>query len=234
MQPILQPSSVDNLQELDLLRRNHNALVKIIFNGQMIEIDISQDDHVQRLPPEMVKEKWRRKQILLRDQGRGGESSEFDRNFDGIEYISRQDPSYDLCNYGSDDCERAQQSQMLVWSGWLSKRCMSILSGTVFKQWRKRWFVLALNQGRYSIEYYVEESSQTCAMRLKRSFLIDQRETAKRKWISTQSIQAYLSIPITGGTGQLVQLVLASNNAGEADFLVASINSVVLKPGHTP
>jgi hypothetical protein len=105
---------------------------------------------------------------------------------------------------------------------------MSTLSGAVLRQWRRRWFVLALKQDRLAMQYFVEDSNETCAMRLKRSLLIDQQEAARREWASSRSHQAYLSIPVMGSKGRLV---LASGTPGEADFLVESINAVNLNRG---
>jgi hypothetical protein len=78
------------------------------------------------------------------------------------------------------------------------------------------------------MDYYVEDSNETCAMRLKRSMRIDNMarvEAARREWISSRSHHACLSVLVTDCKKRLV---LASTNAREADFLVASINAFQL------
>ena len=93
------------------------------------------------------------------------------------------------------------------------------------RQGRKRWFVLALSQGRFSLEYYVDDDKQSCAIALRRTFLVDQEsgEPARREWASSRSTEAYLSVPIAGSHRSLL---LASPSAAEADFLVASLNAL--------
>jgi hypothetical protein len=174
----------------------------------------------------LVKEKWRRQQILM--QGTSNSSKSL-CGFDGLEYLSSQDSSMASFFCGSDTSEHAAylderpQSQVLVWSGWLSKRSRTSLGAALMRQWRKRWFVLALNQGRFTLEYYVEENKKTCSMALRRSFLVSQDEPARREWTSSRSTEAYFSVPIAGSSRSLV---LASPSAAEADFLVASLNAL--------
>ncbi len=73
------------------------------------------------------------------------------------------------------------------------------------------------------MNYYAEDDNQTCTMKLKRSFLIDPHDEARREWILSRGHKAYLSIPVTESRRRLV---LASNSVEEADFLVASINAL--------
>jgi hypothetical protein len=78
------------------------------------------------------------------------------------------------------------------------------------------------------MNYYAEDDNQICTMKLKRSFLIDPHDKARREWILSRGQKAYLSIPVTENRRRLV---LASNSAEEADFLVASINALQLTRG---
>ncbi len=203
-----------------------NPRSRIVFNGQEIEISTVQDDFCQILTPALVKEKWR-KTGLMQGQDRASRSGVFHRSFCAIQYI--QDTPCTVHNCGSDDSEFTTQygpSQMSVWNGWLNKLCMSLFSGSVLRQWRRRWFVLTLNHGQFTMEYYIEDCNLTCGIKLKRSLLIDQHKAARREWTSSRSVHAYFSIPITG---RKRRLVLASTNPGEADFLVSSINAIQLK-----
>ena len=199
---------------------------RIVFNGLEIEIG-SASDSEGKLSPAVVKEKWRRQQILMQEQSNG--SSQFPCRFDGQDYLSHQGSSADSFISRSDSSvpagcrENGFQSQVIVWSGWLSKRSMNSFGGALMRQWRKRWFILALTQGRFSLEYYVEDDNRTCAMKLRRSFLVDQHEAARREWTSSRSVQAYLSVPIACSNRSIV---LASPSAAEADFLVASLNAL--------
>jgi hypothetical protein len=88
--------------------------------------------------------------------------------------------------------------------------------------------VLSLKGGWFTLNYYAEDDNQTCAMKLKCSFLIDPHDAARREWESSRGHKTYLSIPLTGSKRRLV---LASNRAEEADFLVSSINALQLTRG---
>jgi hypothetical protein len=213
-----------NVETMDFIEER--ASTKIVFNGQEIDFN-GVTDAVQTLSPALVKEKWRRQQILMQGISNGSGMSQC--TFDGLEYLSSQDSSMDSFTSSSDLFELTEfqdecpQPQVLLWSGWLSKRSSSSFGSVLMRQWRKRWFVLALKQGRFSLEYYVEEDKQSCAMALRRTFLVDQEEPARRESASSRSTQAYLSVPIVGSKRRLL---LASPSAAEADFLVASLNAL--------
>ncbi len=190
----------------------------ILFNGHVIEVGHGASSD-QRLSPALTKETWRGQ--LQEKEG----SIRSHYRFDALEYISSQDSSY-LKSYASEQNERIdkrRESQVTVWSGWLSKRCRSSLGSALMRLWRKRWFVLTLSQGRFFLSYYIEENKQTCAMALRRTFVVGYDEPARLEHSPWGSKEACFSVPIEWSNRRLV---LASSSAGEADFLVESLNSL--------
>ncbi len=73
----------------------------------------------------------------------------------------------------------------------------------------------------------VKDDDWTCAMRLRRTFLVDQNVAARREWVSSRSNKAYLPVLIACTNWSIVlPSPSAAAAAAEADFFVESTNTL--------
>ena len=166
------------------------AILKGVFCGKEIDLDLD-SDVCERMAPEIVKQKWRREQIMA--QRDFNEQPAFQKWTFLFQWKSKQNRIDDLPCYVDErsvpaemcfggprcktpsisDCQQAPICS--VWCGWLHVRLEGLLKPS--QRW---WTVLNVDREQLMLECYLEDAA-TCAMFLARSLALDPAKPARRE-----------------------------------------------------
>ena len=170
-----------------------NTRAKIVFCGKEIEFGLDSEES-ERMAPEIVKQKWRREQIMA--QKYLNEHTLIQKSSTLFPRKSKQDQIDDMPSNSNErsaspemcleehfcstptisDCQQAPICS--VWCGWLHVR-FSDMEG-FFKPSKRWWTALNVDREQLELECYLEDA-ETCAMTLARSLALDPARPARRK-----------------------------------------------------
>ena len=208
-----------------------------VFNGNVIEIEPADSEFRGHLPPNLVRECWRRQQILQQEKNYGidyrrrhSEPCIRNHSEDHAEWLSSArtamsnaiDSSPTSSEVDFDQCPDDGPLNA-VWSGWLSKKSSGALKGSVLGLWQRRWFVLSVGAHQVQLAYYTEQKP-TCAMVLRRTVNVCSRGGARCESSRLGGSSALLSVAEAGREGRLQ---LAAGSEEEAERLVSAINGAL-------